>query len=602
MKFLNIKEIKPEGWLKRQLEIQSEGLSGHLDKIWPDIRDSKWIGGTCEGWERVPYWLDGFIPLAYLLDDEDKKARAKRYIDAIVSRQCEDGWICPCEESERTTYDVWALFLMLKVLVVYADCSQDESIEEVVYKALKNLYGFVKANTLRNWAAARWYECLISIAWLYERRPEPWLKELAKRIRAQGMDLDNVCTLWQDVSREWSFETHVVNAAMSLKGEALYSAFMGEERKGQAEKLYGILQKYHGTAFDHFNGDECFAGSSPIQGTELCGVAEAMYSYELLFAITENPFWCNLIESLAFNALPATISDDMWTHQYDQMSNQIACIGYPENPLFTTNGKDANRFGLEPFFGCCTSNFNQAWPKLARSVIGKSENGFTAITALPCTVESDWLGEKVKIECVTEYPFRNKIVYKIHSESKTPWTFKVSVPQRTVLKADGAEVKDGFLTKEIACGDETLVINVERTPVLLEREMGLSVLKYGSILFSVPLKERREMLEYEKDGVIRKFPYCDYDIYPAEDWGYAFKKNAKYEIVECDYSRAFDRKNPPLKIATKMCKIGWGEEDGHKYVAARVPKSTVCEQVKDVYLQPYGATTLRMTEMPVLDE
>ena len=62
--FLTTKEIKPEGWLRRQLEIQAEGLSGHLDLIWPDIRDSKWIGGDKDGWERVPYWLDGFIPLA----------------------------------------------------------------------------------------------------------------------------------------------------------------------------------------------------------------------------------------------------------------------------------------------------------------------------------------------------------------------------------------------------------------------------------------------------------------------------------------------------------------------------------------------------------
>ena len=62
--FLTTKEIKPEVWLSRQLEIQAEGLSGHLDLIWPDIRDSKWIGGDKDGWERVPYWLDGFIPLA----------------------------------------------------------------------------------------------------------------------------------------------------------------------------------------------------------------------------------------------------------------------------------------------------------------------------------------------------------------------------------------------------------------------------------------------------------------------------------------------------------------------------------------------------------
>ena len=38
-------ELKPSGWLRRQLEIQAKGLSGNLDKLWPDIRDSAWIGG-----------------------------------------------------------------------------------------------------------------------------------------------------------------------------------------------------------------------------------------------------------------------------------------------------------------------------------------------------------------------------------------------------------------------------------------------------------------------------------------------------------------------------------------------------------------------------
>lgn len=35
------RELKPAGWLKKQLEIQAAGLSGHLDQVWPDIRDSR---------------------------------------------------------------------------------------------------------------------------------------------------------------------------------------------------------------------------------------------------------------------------------------------------------------------------------------------------------------------------------------------------------------------------------------------------------------------------------------------------------------------------------------------------------------------------------
>ena len=79
-RYFTARELKPEGWLRRQLEVQAAGLSGNLDKVWPDVRDSAWIGGDREGWERVPYWLDGVVPLAYLLEDEDLIARAKKYI------------------------------------------------------------------------------------------------------------------------------------------------------------------------------------------------------------------------------------------------------------------------------------------------------------------------------------------------------------------------------------------------------------------------------------------------------------------------------------------------------------------------------------------
>ena len=99
------REIRPEGWLRRQLEIQARGLSGHLHEVWPDVRESAWIGGTCEGWERVPYWLDGLIPLAHLLGDEALIAVADKYVQSILERQQEDGWICPCSEDERAGYD-----------------------------------------------------------------------------------------------------------------------------------------------------------------------------------------------------------------------------------------------------------------------------------------------------------------------------------------------------------------------------------------------------------------------------------------------------------------------------------------------------------------
>ena len=81
---LPLGEVRPQGWLARQLRIQADGLSGHLDEFWPDIAESQWFGGTAEGWERAPYWLDGAIPLAWLLDDVTLKKRIASHVDFIV--------------------------------------------------------------------------------------------------------------------------------------------------------------------------------------------------------------------------------------------------------------------------------------------------------------------------------------------------------------------------------------------------------------------------------------------------------------------------------------------------------------------------------------
>lgn len=605
MKKMNVftsKEIKPRGWLKRQLEIQASGLSGNLDKVWRDVRDSAWIGGEAEGWERVPYWLDGFIPLAYLLENDDMIARAKKYIDAIVSYQQPDGWICPCKREEIPTYDTWAVLLIGKVLTVYYDCSGDEKIPEVIYKVFRNFYDLLKSGTIQliEWGKYRWFEGFIAINFLYRLYREEWLVELAKILQEQGVDYNKLTVLWKKPLNKWTLDTHLVNLVMMLKSEAVSCELLNHRYTDNAEKLYEILKQYNGTPVETFTGDECLSGVSPIQGTELCSIVELMYSYELLYAYTGDKKWVERLEILAFNALPAAISDDMWTHQYDQMSNQIACQRFPVpgKPIFRTNNEEAHLFGLEPHFGCCTANFGQGFPKLALSAFMRAENEIICAVPIPSELKT----ENVNIVLETQYPFDYSFKYTI--SNKKEFTFKIRIPSWAKdVTVDGNAFDGDEAVFEI--GKEQgreIYITYNAVPIIRKRENDLNTVQCGPLIFSVPIQYEKKMYEYEKDSVERKFPYCDYEYIPASDWNYAYC-GTDFEFEKRDISKIpFSSQNPPVVVKAYVKQIEWGFEDGYETVCAKTPISrTPIGERKEMKLYPYGCAKLRMTELPIVE-
>ena len=162
------------------MRIQADGLSGHLDEFWPDIKDSRWFGGEAEGWERAPYWLDGVIPLASLLDDPALKAKVTRYCDYIITHQAEDGWLGPEQmvwtagqsPTPLRNYDIWAQFLILKALVQYGGATGDPRVAPAVEKCLRRIEQHIDRAPLFNWGSFRWFESLIALYWLSEQGSE----------------------------------------------------------------------------------------------------------------------------------------------------------------------------------------------------------------------------------------------------------------------------------------------------------------------------------------------------------------------------------------------------------------------------------------------
>lgn len=78
--------------------------------------NSSWIGGNADAGlhERTPYWLNGFVPLAYQLENETLIATARKYVDYILSHQTEDGWLGPDDARDGNQY--WSKYLVMFIL------------------------------------------------------------------------------------------------------------------------------------------------------------------------------------------------------------------------------------------------------------------------------------------------------------------------------------------------------------------------------------------------------------------------------------------------------------------------------------------------------
>jgi hypothetical protein len=121
--------VKPAGWLKNQLEIQAAGLTGNIDDFWPDLVNSSWRGGSGEAWERGPYYLDGLVPLAYLLDDNRLKEKAKSWIEKIIAGSSDSGWYGPAKNKDR-----WPLAVSNKVLMQYYEATGDKRALDILVR------------------------------------------------------------------------------------------------------------------------------------------------------------------------------------------------------------------------------------------------------------------------------------------------------------------------------------------------------------------------------------------------------------------------------------------------------------------------------------
>jgi len=626
---LPVGAVQPRGWLRVMLERQRDGLTGYLGEIsgWLQKDDNAWLSQSGKGkygWEEVPYWLRGYIDLAYIFDDANMFAEAKIWIEGALAGQRVDGDFGPDQRLDDGTRDYWGNMLMLYCLQSYHDKTHDTRVLELMSRYFKHQLSVPDNQLLTGyWQKMRGGDNIYSVQWLYNRTGDPELLKLMEKLHR--------CTAnWcmKDDLPNW----HNVNIAEAFREPAHYYLLTGKKSDLQFAyaNFHEIRRRFGQVPGGMFGGDEnCRAGyTDPRQGTETCGFVEQMFSDELLLHITGDPFWADQCEEVAFNMYPAAVMPDFRSLRYLTAPNMIVSDSKNHHPGIDNRGPFLM---MNPFSSrCCQHNHSFGWPYFNKHLWAATpDNGLCA--AIYCASEisakvSD--GARVKIVTETRYPFEEAIQFTVSPERPVTFPLYLRIPawcqtpqisingKRMAVKAEAG--KFVRLEREWRRGEiVTLKLPMAISLRQWARNQGSVSVDYGPLTFSLKIGERYDRRDSKQTAIgdsswqpgadASKWP--SYEIHPTTPWNYGLvldqkKPTSSFKLKKRGWPKddfPFTTESAPLAMTVNAKQIPEWKLDRHGLCAPlQASPAFSAQPTETVTLVPMGAARLRIASFPTV--
>lgn len=635
---LPIGDIKPQGWLLEQLRRQKTGLTGNLDEVYPQVvgKRNAWLGGDGDTWERGPYWIDGLLPLSYLLDDSELKEKAQVWVDCILNSQKEDGYFGPDKDypyeaglQRNNSHDWWPKMVALKILKQHYMATKDERVIPFLTKYFQYQLEMLPKYPLGHWTfwgQQRGGDNLDVVLWLYNLTGEEFLLKLGELIHSQSTPWTEYFSETDHLYRQNSL--HCVNLGQGFKEPAIYYQ-QSKDRKylETLDKAHKTISTTIGLPTGLWAGDELLHYGDPIRGSELCTAVEMMFSLENILRISGDMQWADYLERVAYNALPTQANDDYTARQYFQQTNQIRC-DRSWRPFSTAHGTTDQVFGTLNGYPCCTCNMHQGWPKFVQNLwYATVDEGAAALVYAPSEVKIQVAdGTEVIIQEETFYPFDETISFRISFPDKktksASFPLHLRIPEwcdAPQLSLNGEPLQEdmhagqSFAVRRKWNKGDVLTLQLP-AHVRISRWYDYSaVVERGPLIYALRMNEKWEKKDFAPEEHIAYGKWY-YQVTSDTPWNYALisrylndkelDNHFRMEKSEQQATYPWNVENAPLHIHTQGVQLQeWTELNGSTGPINYLNQMGVgtTEDLKDLELIPYGCTTLRITEFPVRD-
>jgi len=637
---LPLGSVRPKGWLRRQLDLMVEGMTGRLNEVSHFVADDNgWLGGEKEGWEEQAYWFRGFYAMARQTGDHRCLKIAEEWIEKIIATAQTDGYYGPgwCKEfkskdGRRKVTDLWPHMVMNDALILHWEFTGDKRIKPMLRKFFRFCLNipqrdFIPALTqgidiapeFGAWKITvqipRAVDMVPQIYWLYNHTGEKWLLDLATRFYQHCGGPDG----------NWNAR-HIVNFTQRFSYPGIYAQ--------QSHRPWHLAQtefwyRQHMDTWGQqprgiFGADECVRDgkNDPRQGFETCGMTEFAKSFYLLGRITGDPLYADRCEDVMLNHFPASQTPDLKGLHYLTASNSPQLDASGVHDFF--NKCEQLNYSPHEVYRCCQHNVAMGWPWYADNLWQASaDDGLVAwlYAASEVTAKVGAAGVNVSVVEKTDYPFDGRVALTVKTAKAVRFPLYLRVPRWCVelkLKVTGKAVKVDAVQGEYI-RIERAWTNGDRVAVEFGMEVSLKTwprtgavtVDRGPLSYSVKIGERwkKHHSRFIWEGS-SKTKWPGWEVLPTTPWNYGLVLGGDlakcFKVVRKKAPLADQPWTPeaaPIEIETKAKQIAKWKLGADKTVPPlQSSPIKATGPTQEITMIPLGCARLRMSVLPMVED